>query len=88
MFYINEIENELRSRQLSYGFQSHRINCDDVKDFIENLRLRELYPHDCGEYGKQRGCPFLHVVDGVWKICHRHCEMPMQVSRQSTSYYV
>ncbi|GAU90475.1 hypothetical protein RvY_02883 [Ramazzottius varieornatus] len=53
IFYVNEIENELWSRQLNYGFSSHRFNCDNLKDFIENLRLEELYPHDCGEYGKQ-----------------------------------
>lgn len=47
---------------------------------IERLRQKDImYSHQCSEMGENRGCPFLHVMDGVWKIGFRHCHMKMRV---------
>ena len=78
-FYANEIENELRSRELTFGFESKMVNCSAVKQMIERLRQQQLYPHDCGVNGQARGCPYLHVMDGIWKINFRHCRMALSV---------
>ena len=78
-FNSNEIENELRNRRVAYKFPTQRINSDQVKDFIESCRVKEIYSHACGAPGKLRGCPYLDVMDGVWKFGHRHCAMELEV---------
>ncbi|OWA54885.1 hypothetical protein BV898_19277 [Hypsibius exemplaris] len=77
-FYAHEIEHEIRETDMDYGFQTDKVNCTDFKNTVEETRSKRIYHHDCGELGKERGCPFLVVMDGVWKICFRHCAMPMQ----------
>ena len=61
-FHSYEIECELRERNLRYFFSSKKVNCVGVKQEVESLRQLELYPHDCGEQGRQR-CPFLDIMD-------------------------
>ena len=79
-FYAHEIENELRSRGIAFGIESKKVNCSSVKKKIERLRKEWLYPHDCGANGRARGYPYLHVMDGIWKINFRDCRMPVLVS--------
>ena len=86
-FYSNEIETKLRKRNLCFEFSSKKVNCNEVKIEIDLLRQQELYSHECGKEGERRGCPFLDIMDGVWKIGFRHCAMRMVVSivRESCS---
>ncbi|OQV14364.1 hypothetical protein BV898_11482 [Hypsibius exemplaris] len=79
-FYAHEIETELKQGGERYEFATGKINCKGVKRFIENLRKAEIYHHNCGTEGQQRGCKYLSVMDGFWKLCHRHCHMRMERS--------
>ena len=63
-FYNGEIEAVQHSREYFHAFQTDKFNCDDVKDIIEKFDKSELYSHECGELGGNRGCLFLHVMDG------------------------
>jgi hypothetical protein len=84
-YYANEVESELRSKnRLDLPFRS-TTNYKLAIAEIEKMRQDSvLYSHNCSEMGMNRGCPNLHVFDGVWKIGFPHCAMKMKVCKNSS----
>ena len=47
---------------------------DDLMEKVDEWRKRELYPHrDCSLNCKKRGCFWVNVVDGLWKLSYPIC---------------
>jgi hypothetical protein len=87
-FYANEIEDELRFRNM-LDFPFHcTIKYKNAIVEIEKIRQKDvIYPHACNEMGENRSFPNLHVMDGVWKIASDHCHMKMKVFLITANFY-
>ena len=78
-----EIINELTERKMSYHFgpkveygerKTFETTQNEFMEHIDRLRTFETYKHDdCSKACADRGCKFVLVIDGNWKLRYPIC---------------
>ena len=78
-----ETVNELQERKMSYSFgpkmeygesKSYHETQDEFMQHIDHLRSHETYKHEnCSKACADRGCKFVLVIDGNWKLRYPIC---------------
>lgn len=74
-FRIFMAEEELRERKAvsSWSFVDDKplSSYDAFMEFVD--KNKGSYQHECTKGCKERGCKFVYVMDGIWKLNYPHC---------------
>ncbi|XP_072022927.1 uncharacterized protein [Amphiura filiformis] len=74
LYFNGEVEEELRRLgKANFKFKSNSL--EEAFEFINKERQKAIYAHECTAYCEAKGCRYLHVVDGIWKITFNVCSM-------------
>ncbi|XP_053394211.1 uncharacterized protein LOC123566027 [Mercenaria mercenaria] len=75
-FITGELENELVERNLTEKVTLTKTHTKEmVLKEIDDLRVKELYQHECSNLCESKGCKNLRVIDACWKLNMFHCMM-------------